>query len=129
MPGAITLWAKDAVLTKGVELERVEGWEYLGLWHEKRGTATWTVKAPPGAYRVEIEFACAPGSEGNRFVLTCDGKRISGLVPPTREWRDFEWLFAGRVEIGAGQSHTMSIAPAELKGALMNVRSVRLVPE
>ena len=129
-PGTVVMAASEAKLTEGVRLEQMEGWEYLGAWRGKEGSATWTVSAPPGGYHVEVEVACAPGSEGNQFVLTCGGRTIQGMAPPTREWRDFQWMYVGRVELGARGPHALSISPGPgLRGVLMNVKRVRLVPE
>lgn len=128
--GTITLEARDAAVSAGVELERVEGWEYLGLWHGQGGAAVWRFDVKePGTYRVAIDVGCAPGAEGNGFVVECAGRTLRGLVPPTRAWRDFQWMYAGTVEIGKAGAAELVVKPAPgLKGALMNIRRVRVMP-
>jgi alpha-L-fucosidase len=127
---AITLEAKDAKLTTGVELEEIDGHKYLGKWRGQSGTGSWTIDAPdPGQYRVEILAACAPGSEGNQFTLTCAGITLRGMVPATTGWRDFTLLYAGTIRLERAEKTGLSIAPGPgLTGPLMNIKQIRLTP-
>jgi alpha-L-fucosidase len=126
-PGATVLQAKDAKLTDGVELEHVEGHEYLGKWHGQTGAASWPLDIDPGSYRVEFVMGCQPGNEGNTYTLTCGPASFRGTVPATTAWRDFTLLYAGTVKISGPA--TLSIAPGpNLKGPLINIQAVRLTP-
>ncbi len=129
-PDSIALNATDASLTAGVALEHKDGQKYLGKWIGTPGTATWVVENPePGTYRVELLMGCEPGSEGNQFTLTCGATKLRGTVPATTAWRDFVLMYAGTVKIEKPSNTAVFITPAPgLKGALMNLKQVRLVP-
>jgi alpha-L-fucosidase len=127
---AITLDAADAKLTSGLELEDEEGHKYLGKWRGLHASATWIFDADrPGTYRIQLLFGCAPGSEGNRYAVVVAGSTLYGQVPATSGWHDFTALYAGTVQIEKPTDITLTVVPAPgLKGPLMNLEQVRLIP-
>jgi hypothetical protein len=81
-------------------------------------------------YRVEVEMSCAPGNEGNGFVVKVGGMELPGKTGATEGWSDFRTVEMGRVAFEQAGPVRVTVRPdAGMKGALMNLRAVRLVPE
>ncbi|AIE85994.1 alpha-L-fucosidase [Fimbriimonas ginsengisoli] len=101
----------------------------IGYWTNHTDYLTWNVQVPrAGAYSVEVDLACAPGSEGGIFEVSVGGQAVTGKVPLTGSWDTFIKVNAGTINLPAGKSE-LKLRPVDFPGlALMNLRSIKLVP-
>jgi putative membrane-bound dehydrogenase-like protein len=101
----------------------------IGYWHGEGDHVVWTVRLErPGRYDVHLDYACADGSAGNRFVLESGTETVRGRVNGTGGWDRYRQLRVGMLTLSAG-THRLSVRPeGKLAGALFDLRAVRLVP-
>lgn len=101
----------------------------LGYWHSPRDEVVWSIElAQAGRFAIELDHACAPDSAGNRFVLEAGEARVEGAIASTGGWDRYATLRAGEIDLPAGRSRVRVRPVGGLRGALMDLRSVRLVP-
>ena len=102
----------------------------IGYWTDASDVVSWPVEFPKaGKYAVEMEIACEPGQEGSAFEVLCGDAKVSYTVPVTKSWNDFLTVKVGEFGVPSARRATISVKPLKIaKGALMNLRSVRLRP-
>jgi serine/threonine-protein kinase len=105
----------------------------LGWWSSADDRAVWALESPrPGAYDVVLEWACADGNAGNRFVLAAgaDAKaRLQGKVAGTGPgWDDYRKAKVGRIELPAGMTRIEFRPEGRINGSLIDLKSIELVP-
>jgi hypothetical protein len=87
------------------------------------------VVTQPGNYQVELEYACEAGSEGSLVAFTCQGNEGQFVVKSTAGWSSFKKETVARVALKQVGKALFEVRPRMMpKGAVMNLRSVRLVP-
>jgi alpha-L-fucosidase len=129
--GTMTLTAADADLKGGhLQVEDVGGSPNVGYWTDPKDEVSWTVEVPKdGAYAVEIEYACEPGSAGSTFRVHADGaaEGVEGTVPDTGSWANFRTdSLSGALRLTAGR-HVITLTPLAMPhGAVMNLRRLML---
>ena len=102
----------------------------IGYWHGANDSVTWQVQLPqPADLDVWLDAACHPGAEGNRFAVLAGTTRVEGAMPSTGGWDRYRPVKAGTVSLAAG-AQTVTVRPAgdAIRGALMDLRAVYLVP-
>ncbi|MBI5853050.1 MAG: neutral/alkaline non-lysosomal ceramidase N-terminal domain-containing protein [Planctomycetes bacterium] len=100
----------------------------LGYWHSAGDEAVWTVElATAGRFTVELDCACAPDSAGNAFVLEGGAAPLRGTIASTGGWSRYVTVALGELELPAGRSRLTVRPTGELRGALMDLRGLRLV--
>ena len=114
----------------GPSLVFEEQYRNLGFWGSAKDQATWSLDVPKaGRYRVTLDYACADGTQGNRFVLAAAGETLRGIVPGTGTWDDYRSLNIGHVELPAGSTELSFRSDGQPKSFLMDLRMIRLLPE
>lgn len=126
--GTLTLQA-TACEVYGGDITFEAQFQNLGYWHGRDDCAVWTVDlAAPGSFTVELDFACATGAGGNACVLEGAAAPLQVTVPDTGGWDRYQRLALGAIDLPAGHTR-LTLRPAgELRGALMDLREVRLTP-
>ncbi|HET6574553.1 MAG TPA: PVC-type heme-binding CxxCH protein [Fimbriiglobus sp.] len=101
----------------------------LGYWGSADDRAIWTV-APPaaGAYEVWIDYACPADAAGNAVAVEAGGKAVSGRVEGTGDWDTYKMAKLGVLKLAAGEQRITARAVPPLKGYLLDLRGVRLIP-
>ncbi|MFO0929347.1 MAG: c-type cytochrome [Gemmataceae bacterium] len=101
----------------------------LGFWSAPADRAVWTVEVPRGGkFQVWLDHACDPANAGNTFVLEADAVLLRGKVESTGTWDDYRQKSVGTLTLPAG-SHRLTMRPdGALRGAMIDLRSLRLVP-
>lgn len=113
--------------------------ENIGYWTNEHDTVTWTVEYPKGRYRVEVDYACPPDSEGSMFSVVFPmspnpntGVRrnyaLLGEVTSTGSWDSFQTHNMGVTELPGGRGTVRVQVEKMPKYAVMNLRQVRLIP-
>lgn len=126
---AFTLDSKDAAV-KGKQLRFEEGNNALGFWSSKNDYPLWGVELSQKAtYKLAVELAC-PKGQGGSFYIEVDGQRIGKVhqVPSTSGWSAFEKFSLGEIALKKGK-HKIAIKAEGLKGALMNLKSLKFTNE
>ncbi len=101
----------------------------LGYWSHADDRAVWTVAVPrAGKYEVWLNHACAPAAAGNRFVIEADEVLLSGTVASTGGWERYQRKRFGTVKLPAGRVRLTMRAQGVVRGALIDLRRVELVP-
>ena len=131
--GTITLTAADAEI-KGLhaQLENRGGQPNIGWWSEAGDFVQWPVQVThPGAFKVELAYACEAGSAGNEFAVEVGGQKLVGKVAATRGWDDFNTVELGTIQLDQPGQVPVTVKPSSMgiKGSgLMNLRALILKP-
>jgi alpha-L-fucosidase len=111
----------------GHTLKPEEDW--LGFWSNKADTVSWEFNLKtPGSYVVEVELAVAAENGGTAEILIDDQKLIIE-ASFTGGWRTFKTVFPGTIDLSTSGKKTLTVKPVIVTGALMNLRSIRLLPK
>jgi putative heme-binding domain-containing protein len=103
--------------------------ENLGYWSSPDDHVVWTVAVPrAGAYQVWLQWACAANSAGNHYQIAAAGERIQGKVEGTSSWDNYRRARVGQVRLEAGQVEVRMEALGPIRGALMDLKEIQLVP-
>jgi putative membrane-bound dehydrogenase-like protein len=113
----------------GPQIVYEEKYGNLGYWSSPEDRAAWdfTVRKE-GKYTVTLDFACAPDSAGNTLALSVAGQKLTLKVPSTSSWDSYQGHLLGTVELGSGPAEMTVASEGPIHGALLDLRSIRLVP-
>jgi putative membrane-bound dehydrogenase-like protein len=126
--GALRLPASAAEIY-GPTLQFEAHWGNLGYWQSEADEAVWTMQVDKsGNYTVSLEYSCAANSVGNTITLTVADQTVTHRVQSTGTWDDYKKFKIGDLRLPAGQVKLTAAAPAPIKGAALDLRSVELVP-
>jgi alpha-L-fucosidase len=134
--GVITLLPHDATLdgpSLRVEQVGVVGdVKYnLGYWLDPSASASWPIgveTTEAGVYRVEAELGCADASAGAKMEFLFPSGTLAFDVKATGGWQEYRTVELGRVTLDAGSIACTLRAKSKPGEAVVNVRSIRLVP-
>jgi alpha-L-fucosidase len=130
--GTLTLKAGDAELVgHTIQLEtKADGIPNIGHWTDTHDSVQWPVViSRPGRYRVEVSYACEPGSEGSVCVLTLGDLKIEATVTATAGWGDFRTEQGGEVDLEkTGPTLTTLKATSKPGLGVVNLRSITFRP-
>jgi putative membrane-bound dehydrogenase-like protein len=126
--GVLHLLPSNAeIYGKTLVLEKQYG--NLGYWSSDDDRAVWSLEVTKaGKYIVSLDYACDDGSAGNTYVLEMGGHRLTGKVAGTGTWDAYRRATVGEVTLSAGRHQAVFRAEGKIRGALIDLREVRLVP-
>ncbi len=128
--GSITLAAHSAV-THG-RLLRYEPQPHkntVGYWADEKDWCEWSLRAAkPGTYKVLLLQGCGKGQGGSEVKLAAGDQSLSYTVEDTGHFQNFVEREAGKITLGKVDLRFEIRAVKKAKGAVMDVRQVRLVP-
>jgi hypothetical protein len=85
-----------------------------------------------GKYEVWFDYASDDAWAGNTITLSAEdaghSDTLAAKVATTKTFNDFQQTKFGELELPAGQARVTLRAGGEIKGRLIDLRSVRLVP-
>ncbi|MGK0188054.1 MAG: mono/diheme cytochrome c family protein/glucose/arabinose dehydrogenase [Verrucomicrobiales bacterium] len=126
--GSIDLLAKLAT-TLASKLRYHQDLDIIGPWIMPSDAALWHLQAPAdGRYRVHLLHACDDENAGNEFVIETDLSQLRGKVASTGGFDQFKELEFGTVELKKGTNRLLMRPAGELKGELVDLRRIRLIP-
>jgi putative membrane-bound dehydrogenase-like protein len=126
--GSLSLKA-TAARAIGPKIKYMPEWQAFG-WFTGEDSVEWDVQiAQAGKYDVILEGSVSDQDAGKHFRFEIAGSKLIGDVKPTGGWENFANINIGRIELQPGK-HKAVFAPAEAfpKGALLDLREIRLVP-
>jgi putative membrane-bound dehydrogenase-like protein len=101
----------------------------LGYWSSLDDHAVWTVEIPKtGKYAVEFDWACDASVAGNPWRLETPGGNLAGEVESTGNWDTYRQKKIGEVTLTSGRQRLVLRPVEKPQGAMIDLRSVRLVP-
>ena len=125
--GSLTLTAGDAFPTGSIQYEADKN--CLGYWTDASSTVSFELQGVvAGRYTIEVTYACAPGSEGSIVAIEVGDVKTELKVNATADWVDFVTVPAGEIDLAEGAAQLVVRPTAKPGLAVMNLRSIRLVP-
>ncbi len=126
--GAAALTASKAFVYGGqITFETEFG--NLGYWHGEADRAVWHVRVPAAAvFDVYLDYACANESAGNTFALDGGEPALRGKVAGTGGWERYRTVKVGTLKLPTGVSRIALRPDDPVRGALLDLRTVLLVP-
>jgi putative heme-binding domain-containing protein len=101
----------------------------LGYWSSQDDHAAWALEVPKaGKYAVWFEWACDDGTAGNGYVLRAGDTVLTGKVAGTGSWDAYKQMRVGEVALAAGRQQVVLRSAGKVKGALIDLKGIRLVP-
>lgn len=129
--GSITLAAHNAVCHgRLLRYEPQPHKNTVGYWADEKDWCEWKFKAAkPGSFKVVLLQGCGKGQGGSAVKITAAGQTLDYTVEDTGHFQNFVERAAGTIAIDQAGDCTLEIRAArKAKGAVMDVRQVRLVP-
>ena len=128
--GVITLSARDAVVHgEKLQFEPLTHKNTVGYWVNPKDYAEWCYELDePGEFEVEILQGCG-GHAGSDVELGFKEGAVPFVVEETGHFQNFVWRKIGQITLKELGVKTVSLKCQKLaKGAVMDMRQVRLVP-
>jgi len=132
--GSLTLLPHDATL-HGPQLRvekvgAVEDVTYnLGYWLDPKAHASWPIAVErAGRYAVVAEIACKDESAGAACTVACGKAALPFAVAGTGGWQQYRAVELGELTLPAGRAELSLRASSKPGEAVLNLRSLRLVP-
>ncbi|MCA8977918.1 MAG: alpha-L-fucosidase [Planctomycetes bacterium] len=120
-------------LEKHVDRHASATLQNLGYWSKVGDSVVWddvVVDTGTAPLLIELEMAVAPGSEGGTVGWQCAGREGEFVIPnDTGAWQRYERVVIGGFTAHPGASSLTLTAKAVKGQALLNLRTVRLVPD
>jgi putative membrane-bound dehydrogenase-like protein len=103
----------------------------LGCWYSAAGFGRWIFEVRQGGkFDLHLDWACQDSIAGNRFQVMLDDKAaVEGRVLGTGTWDEYRKQKFGQVQLDPGVHRLEFRAVGEIKNALLDLRTVLLVPE
>jgi serine/threonine-protein kinase len=113
----------------GKEIAFEQPFRNIGLWHGADDHATWALSVEKEAtFDVWLDWACADAVAGNAWVLEGGRRPLRGKTVGTGGWDRYRQQKVGVLTLPAG-TRTLTLRPeGRLRGALLDLRGVHLVP-
>jgi len=102
----------------------------IGYWADENDWCEWRFKAAkPGAFKVQLLQGCGKGQGGSAIRISAAGQTLDTTVEDTGHFQNFVERRAGTIRIDKPGDYALEIRAAKkAKGAVMDVRQVRLLP-
>lgn len=128
--GAILVNAVDATL-KGPQIRLEGNPPHVGYWLDKSATVSWPLETKTaGTFDVEVTYAANPANGGGDFAVHVgSAAALPHTVTLTKGWFDYRTDTIGTVTLPAGATELRVSITNKPKDAVLNLRSIRLVPK
>lgn len=130
--GVLVLDAADAdVHGASARYEPRDDRRCIGFWTDARDTVSWDAAVDaPGRHDVWVTLACEPGEAGSTFRVAAGTSWVDGVVMGTGGWGEFRETWLGAIDLPGPGRVAITVTPTSMaRGAVMNLRSLRLVPQ
>ena len=129
--GKVILHSRDAtVLGQVLRYEPNPKKLCLGFWANEHDRAQWVFDVEKeGTFDVEIDQGCGKGHGGSTAYVSSSGQELTFTVEDTGHFQNFRTRTLGKLTLPAGANTLTVGAHKKAKGAVMDVREIRLVRE
>lgn len=125
--GALVLSASQANVSGRLGYEIVHN--AVGFWTEAQDSLSWDIQVPHlMRYQLELTWSCQEQDAGSEVEFRAGDQSVLFQVPSTGAWSDFQTVVVGELMLGRSTDSLTIAVRAKPGGAVMNVRSVRLIP-
>lgn len=101
----------------------------LGYWSSPDDYVVWTIDvARADKYAVELNWACDNTSAGNVWKLDAETGSLTATVSTTGNWDTYRQAAVGEISLEAGRQRITMRSAGKIKGSLLDLKSIRLVP-
>lgn len=101
----------------------------LGFWVNAADYATWKIAVEkPGEYEVVVWQGCGAGQGGSEVAIGIGDQVVKFTVDETGHFQHFKKRSVGRLKLPAGEQELTLKALKKAKGAVADVRQIRLIP-
>ncbi len=113
----------------GPEIKYMPEWKAFG-WFTEADRMEWDVEViNKGKYDVYLDWSVSDEEAGKPFIFEAGKQRISGKIGKSGSWFTYRFEKIGRISLSAGRNTLIFKAdPKSSKGALLDLRKIRLVP-
>jgi len=126
--GRLTFRAQSAEIY-GTDIAFEPDYKNIGMWHGPDDRVEWRVSLPrAGTFDVYLDYACDTTSAGNELVVEGADPMIRWKVAGTGAWSNYQTVKIGTVKLAAGEGGIVVRPAGPLKGALIDLRTVQMVP-
>jgi hypothetical protein len=114
----------------GAEITFESEFQNLGMWHGQDDYAAWNMRLEKNAtVDIYLDYACAEAASGNSITLTIGSQSLKAPVAVTgNDWSEYKQAKIGTVKLDAGQQRVTLSALGSIHNALLDLRTVALVP-
>jgi putative heme-binding domain-containing protein len=119
----------DSAEIRGDQIAFEPDFKNIGMWHGVNDTAEWRIELPKAAtFDVYLDYACDAGSAGNELLLESGESAMKWKVESTGAWSQYRNVKIGTIKLAAGEGRIVVRPAGTLRGALIDLRTVHLVP-
>lgn len=113
----------------GPEIKYMPEWKAFG-WFTEADRMEWDVEVNnKGKYDVYLDWSVSDEEAGKPFIFEAGIQRIDGKIGKSGSWFTYRYEKIGRISLAAGSHKLVFKAdPKSSKGALLDLRTIRLVP-
>ncbi|MBM3845292.1 MAG: c-type cytochrome [Verrucomicrobia bacterium] len=102
----------------------------IGSWNSTDARAAWTLDVPKaGGYVVWMQWACHVNEAGDSLRLEAHEDSLTTTIKATGNWETYRTQRLGVLHLPVGRVQLTAMAESSLKGYLMDLRELRLIPE
>ena len=124
----VALRATEAEI-RGKEILFEEPFQNVGFWHHAEDSVSWSVRTGArGSWDLYLEYSCASQLDGQILAVSVGEKQWTIPIAQTNQWSDYKSLKVGTVELDATEHRVVLQAGSPLRGPLMDLRAIHLVP-
>jgi putative membrane-bound dehydrogenase-like protein len=126
--GELALLATNGAIY-GDQIVFEEPFRNVGFWHGADDYVVWTVAVDKETtFDVWLDWACDDAVAGNRYALEGGRPALRGKVAGTGGWDKYRQQKLGTFTLAAGTQRLTLRPDAPPRGALLDLRGIRLVP-
>lgn len=102
----------------------------VGYWANEKDWCEWKLDVETaGTYEVHVLQGCGKGHGGSEVQVSVGGSSLTFVVQDTGHFQKFKDRHVGSVSISKKGAQSLKVVPVnKAKGAIMDVRLIRLVP-
>jgi hypothetical protein len=130
--GSFNLTAADAEIDgMNAQLQQPDGGgeKNIGRWNDLGTVIAWGINVQkPGKYRVELNYALNPPSEGCKVAIEVGDQKVLTRPKSTKDWFDFRTGRAGEITITKTGEIKVVMRAISRRYWVLAVRSVTLLP-
>jgi putative heme-binding domain-containing protein len=124
----LTLRATEAEIYGG-DIAFESEFKNIGMWHGEHDHAEWRIEVDKtNTYDIFLDFACDAGSAGNELLIEGANPTVRWKVTSTGTWAQYQTVRVGIVKLTAGEGRIVVRPAGPLRGALIDLRTVYILP-